>query len=113
VAPGTAVDGWSSSEAGVAANAAALKLANNATVLMPVTNRFMKRLLSGKKDTWPSCCAETCFVANKAAASEEATHTLRYVEPLSEMRTIPAEFLNILQERVQRGYYMKRRSIEL
>jgi len=55
VAPGTAVDGCSSSAEGVAAKAAALKLAHKAIVLTPVTNTFMNRLLSGKKDAHPPC----------------------------------------------------------
>jgi hypothetical protein len=34
--------------------------------------------------------------ASKAAVSEEAMHTLRYVEPLSDMRTTLAAFLSTL-----------------
>jgi hypothetical protein len=34
---------------------------------------------------------------SKAAASEEARHTLRYVEPLSDARTKLAGFFNILR----------------
>ena len=41
VAPGTAVDGCSSSAEGVAANTPALRLAHNVIVLTPVTNAFM------------------------------------------------------------------------
>jgi len=33
---------------------------------------------------------------SKAAASEEARHTLRYVEPLSYARTMLADFFSIL-----------------
>ena len=33
---------------------------------------------------------------SKAAASEEARRTLRYVEPLSEVRTTLADFFSIL-----------------
>jgi len=33
---------------------------------------------------------------SKAAASEEARRTLRYVEPLSDARTLLADFSNIL-----------------
>jgi hypothetical protein len=33
---------------------------------------------------------------SKAAASEEARRTLRYVEPLSDARTLLADFFNIL-----------------
>ena len=32
----------------------------------------------------------------KAAASEEASRTFQYVEPLREARTIPTDFFNIL-----------------
>ena len=35
---------------------------------------------------------------SKAAASEEARRTLRYVEPLSEARTLLADFFSILLE---------------
>ena len=37
--------------------------------------------------------------ASKAAVSEEAMHTLRYVEPLSDARTMLADFFSILRER--------------
>jgi CYTH domain-containing protein len=35
-------------------------------------------------------------LSSKAAASEEARRTLRYVEPLSEARTMLADFFSIL-----------------
>ena len=41
---------------------------------------------------------KTRHSAGKAAASEDARHTLRYVEPLSEARTMLAEFFSILLE---------------
>jgi hypothetical protein len=40
--------------------------------------------------------AKTRLVPGKAAASEEAKRTLRYVEPLSEARTPLADFFSIL-----------------
>jgi hypothetical protein len=40
--------------------------------------------------------AETRLVPSKAAASEEARRTLRYVEPLNEARTLLADFFRIL-----------------
>ena len=40
--------------------------------------------------------AKTRLVPSKAAASEEARRTLRYVEPLSEARTPLADFFSIL-----------------
>ena len=43
--------------------------------------------------------AKTRRSAGKAAASEEARHTLRYVEPLSEARTKLADFFSILLQR--------------
>ena len=39
-------------------------------------------------------CSER--LSSKAAASEEANRTLRYVEPLSDARTPLADFLSIL-----------------
>ncbi len=42
--------------------------------------------------------AETRHSAGKAAASEEARRTLRYVEPLSDARTKLADFFSILLE---------------
>jgi len=36
--------------------------------------------------------------SSKAAASEEARRTLRYVEPLSDARTLLADFFSILLE---------------
>jgi len=41
-------------------------------------------------------CSKRPF--SKAAASEEARRTLRYVEPLSEARTKLADFFSILQD---------------
>jgi hypothetical protein len=46
--------------------------------------------------TRPPQRAETRFVPDKAAASEEARCTLRCVEPLSDARTPLADFLSIL-----------------
>src|SRR5437016_13792306 len=42
--------------------------------------------------------AETRLIPSKAATSEEGRRTLRYVEPLSEARTMLADFFNILLE---------------
>jgi hypothetical protein len=42
--------------------------------------------------------AKTRLVPSKAAASEEARRTLRYVEPLSDVRTPLADFFSILLE---------------
>ena len=57
------------------------------------TSRMLKkaRLL-----TRPPRRAKTRRSAGKAAASEEARRTLRYVEPLSEVRTKLADFFSIL-----------------
>ena len=46
---------------------------------------------------WPDACQFTgCSErpSSKAAASDEARRTLRYVEPLSAARTLLADFLN-------------------
>ena len=45
-------------------------------------------------------CSKRLF--SKAAASEEARRTLRYVEPLSEARTMLADFFSILSMIVAR-----------
>ena len=42
--------------------------------------------------------AKTRRSAGKATASEEARRTLRYVEPLSEARTLLADFFSVLLE---------------
>ena len=57
------------------------------------TSRMLKksRLL-----TRPLRRAKTRLSAGKAAASEEARRTLRYVEPLREVRTPLADFFSIL-----------------
>jgi hypothetical protein len=39
--------------------------------------------------------------SSKAAVSEEARRTLRYVEPLSDARTPLADFFSILLERIR------------
>jgi hypothetical protein len=46
--------------------------------------------------TRPPRCAETHRSTGKAAASEEARRTLRYVELLSNARTPLADFFSIL-----------------
>ena len=46
--------------------------------------------------------------ASKAAASEEARRTLRYVEPLSEVRTPLADFFSILLKEDARGRHTDR-----
>ena len=43
---------------------------------------------------WPAGCSKR--LSSKAAASEEARRTLRYVEPLSDARTMLADFFNTL-----------------
>jgi hypothetical protein len=40
-------------------------------------------------------------LSSKAAASEEARRTLRYVEPLSEARTMLADFFSILLDGIR------------
>ena len=50
-------------------------------------------------DEYPAGCSKS--PSNKAAASEEARRTLRYVEPLSEARTKLADFLSILRDRLR------------
>ena len=42
----------------------------------------------------PTGCSKSLF--SKAAASEEARRSLRYVEPLSDARTMLADFFSIL-----------------
>jgi hypothetical protein len=49
---------------------------------------------SWTRDDYPEGCAKR--PSGKAAASEEARRTLRYVEPLSEARTKRADFFSIL-----------------
>jgi len=44
-------------------------------------------------------CPGTRLFPYKAAASEEARPTLRYVEPLSDAKTMLADFFSILRER--------------
>ena len=51
--------------------------------------------------------AETRLVPSKAAASEEARRTLRYVEPLSEARTTLAGFFSILLVLVHDGFKIR------
>ena len=51
----------------------------------------------GKRENTPAGCSKRPF--SKAAASEEARRTLRYVEPLSDARTMLAGFFSILRER--------------
>jgi hypothetical protein len=48
-----------------------------------------------KKPITPGCSKRP---SSKAAASEEARRTLRYVEPLSDVRTMLAGFFSILVE---------------
>ncbi len=52
----------------------------------------------------------TRLVPGKAAASEEARRTLRYVEPLSDARTLLADFFSFLLERRQAGQFIFRGS---
>ncbi len=52
------------------------------------------RLRSLTEAEWPAGCSERPF--SKAAASEEARRTLRYVESLSDARTQLAVFVNSL-----------------
>jgi len=49
------------------------------------------------KDMGPAGCSKS--LSSKAAASEEARRTLRYVESLSDVRTPLADFFSILLER--------------
>jgi hypothetical protein len=62
-------------------------------VLTPNNFRMLKK---GPVLTRPPRCAETHPSIGKAAASEEARRTLRYVEPLSDARTLQADFFSIL-----------------
>ena len=48
----------------------------------------------GQEENTPAGCSKR--PSSKAAASEEAMRTLRYVEPLSEARTLLADFFSIL-----------------
>jgi hypothetical protein len=52
-----------------------------------------KRLDFSHAQPW---CAKTHRSAGKAAANEEARRTRRYVEPLSDARTLLADFFSIL-----------------
>jgi hypothetical protein len=47
-----------------------------------------------KRENTPAWCSKRPF--SKAAASEEARRTLRYVEPLSDAKTMLAGFFSIL-----------------
>ncbi len=49
--------------------------------------------------TLPPRCAKTHPSIGKAAASEEARRTLRYVEPLSDARMLLRDFFSTLLER--------------
>ena len=49
-----------------------------------------------QRENSPAGCSKS--LSSKAAASEEARRTLRYVEPLSEARTTLADFFSILLE---------------
>jgi hypothetical protein len=51
----------------------------------------------------PAGCSKS--LSSKAAASEEARRTLRYVEPLSDARTPLAGFFSILLKEDTRGRY--------
>jgi hypothetical protein len=48
----------------------------------------------GATEEWHEGCSKRPF--SKAAVSEEARRTLRYVEPLSDARTKLADFFSIL-----------------
>jgi hypothetical protein len=62
---------------------------------------------SPMKAQWPAGCSER--PSSKAAASEEARRTLRYVEPLSDARTMLADFVNSLLARIiHEGSWRKR-----
>ena len=61
--------------------------------------RWLTRL--GQEENAPAGCSR--MPSSKAAASEEARRTLRYVEPLSEVRTPLADFFSILLGRSCRG----------
>jgi hypothetical protein len=50
----------------------------------------------GVREKGPEGCSKR--LSSKAATSEEARRTLRYVEPLSEARTKLADFFSILPE---------------
>src|ERR1044071_185331 len=70
------------------------------SVLSYTLNHIMKAHLGCSKRPLVSPAqprrAKTRRSAGKAAASEEARHTLRYVEPLSAARIPLVDFLNIL-----------------
>ena len=62
-------------------------------------NRASRALIackSGIREKRPAGCSKR--PSSKAAASEEARRTLRYVEPLSDARTKLADFFSILLE---------------
>ena len=54
----------------------------------------MDHMMSRAIGAFPAGCSKRPF--SKAAASEGARRTLRYVEPLSDARTKLADFFNIL-----------------
>jgi hypothetical protein len=58
------------------------------------TSETTPRLRSLTKTEWLAGCSER--LSSKAAASEEARRTLRYVESLSDARTMLADFINSL-----------------
>ena len=58
------------------------------------TQNTVGTLHNGADVTIASGCSKR--LSSKAAASEEARRTLRYVEPLSDARTTLADFFSIL-----------------
>jgi hypothetical protein len=55
--------------------------------------------LCAQLKNFPTGCLES--LSSKAAASEEARRTLRYVEPLSDVRTKLAGFFSILPYQIR------------
>jgi len=60
---------------------------------MPVRQNVTIQLILDNRIAFTGCSK---WLSSKAAASEEARRTLRYVEPLSEARTKLADFFSIL-----------------
>ena len=66
------------------------------TILKPLEVGELKHV--GRQRDVPAGCSK--WPSSKAAASEEARRTLRYVEPLSAARTMLADFFSILLTQV-------------
>jgi hypothetical protein len=67
---------------------------------MTISSRLQENSITHKNTVGISPNGAGCSkrLSSKAAAKEEARHTRRYVEPLSDARTPPTDFFSILLE---------------